>query len=136
MNFRGVTWNLNGTRKFLANVSVLAFLATFGVIFLQETFETANTRIQDRFAPPGFIPRERFAVPGPAGHPKAGLKTLFNARLFGHGLIRELDTPLDHLLVVRWSSDQGPGFLFANVYVPRYSQGMFAYWFSVINHLS
>jgi exonuclease III len=59
MNFRGVTWNLNGTRKFLANLAVLGFLATFRVIFMQETFKVSGGLPSLDLALPGFVPRER-----------------------------------------------------------------------------
>jgi exonuclease III len=122
MNFRGVTWNLNGTRKYLSNLAVLAFLATFGVIFLQETFETAGSLASSDLTLPGFVPRERRATRGPIGRGKGGLKTLLNGRLFGHGRITEIASALDDMLVVRWSVDNRPGILFVNLYVPRHSE--------------
>jgi exonuclease III len=117
-----VTWNLNGTRKFLANTAVLAFLATFSVIFLQETFEVSGARPADDLNLPGYVPRERRATRGHLGRGVGGLKTLLNGRVFGHGLITEVNTLLEDLLVVRWSADREPGFLFLNIYVPRHSE--------------
>ncbi len=122
MNVRGVTWNLNGTRKFLANTAVLAFLSTFSVIFLQETFEVSGSRPADDLNLPGYVPRDRRATRGPRGRGVGGLKTLLNGRVFGHGLITEVNTLLEDLLVVRWSANQEPGFLFLNIYVPRHSE--------------
>ncbi len=121
MNFRGVTWNLNGTRKYLSNLAVLGFLATFGVIFLQETFEIAGSSSQFDLTLPGFVPRERRAVRGPIGRGKGGLKTFLNGRLFGHGLITEIPSPFDDMLMVRWTVDSRPGILFINLYVPRHA---------------
>jgi exonuclease III len=121
MNFRGVTWNLNGTRKFLVNTAVLAFLSTFAVIFLQETFEVPGARPCHDLNLQGFVPRERRATRGPLGRGVGGLKTFLNGRLFGHGLITEIGTLLENVLVVRWSDDSNPGILFINVYVPRHS---------------
>ncbi len=121
MNFRGITWNLNGTRKYLANTAVLAFLSTFAVIFLQETFETGSSRPYDDLSLPGFVPREIRATRGPLGRGKGGLKTLLNGRLFGHGSIVTVPTLFEDLLIVRWSDSQGPGLLFLNIYVPRHA---------------
>ncbi len=121
MNFRGVTWNLNGTRKYLVNTAVLAFLATFAVVFLQETFEVTGGRPSRDLNLPGYVPRERRATRGARGRAIGGLKTLLNGRVFGHGLITEIATLLPEILVVRWSPDRGPGILFVNVYVPRHS---------------
>ncbi len=121
MNFRGVTWNLNGTRKFLVNTAALAFLASFAVILLQETFEVSGAPPRDTLVLDGFIPREKYATRGPRGRGSGGLKTLLNGRVFGHGLISEVTTLFENLLVVRWSSDQNQGILFVNVYVPRHS---------------
>ncbi len=122
MNFRGLTWNLNGTRKFLANVAVLAFLATFGVIFLQETFEVAGGASRFDLVLPGFVPRERRASRGPRGRASGGLKTFLNGRLFGHGLITEVPSSFDEVLITRWAEGNRPGILFVNVYVPRHSE--------------
>jgi hypothetical protein len=121
MNFRGVTWNLNGTRKFLANTAVLLFLSAFGIIFLQETFEIVGSRPCDDLNLPGFIPRERRATRGTRGRGKGGLKTLLNGRLFGHGLIDNVSSLIEDILVVRWSDGQQPGLLLVNVYVPRHA---------------
>jgi hypothetical protein len=121
MNFRGVTWNLNGTRKYLVNTAVLAFLATFAVVFLQETFEVTGGAASRDLHLPGFVPRERRATRGPLGRAVGGLKTFLNGRVFGHGLITEVATLLPDVLVTRWSQDQGPGIIFVNVYVPRHS---------------
>ncbi len=121
MNFRGLTWNLNGTRKYLTNVAVLAFLSTFAVIFLQETFEVSGTRPQDDLNLPGYIPREQRATRGPRGRGKGGLKTLLNGRVFGHGTISNIPTLVQDVLIVRWSVDQSPGIVFINIYVPRHA---------------
>jgi hypothetical protein len=121
MNFRGVTWNLNGTRKYLVNTAVLAFLTTFAVVFLQETFEVTGGAASRDLHLPGFIPRERRATRGPLGRAVGGLKTLLNGRVFGHGLIVEIASLLPDVLLTRWSPQQGPGILFVNVYVPRHS---------------
>ncbi len=121
MNFRGLTWNLNGTRKYLSNVAVLAFLATFAVVFLQETFEVSGARPQDDLNLPGFIPRDQRATRGPRGRGRGGLKTLLNGRVFGHGVITTIPTLLEDILIVRWSRDQSPGILLVNIYVPRHA---------------
>ncbi len=99
----------------------MAFLATFGVIFLQETFETTGSLPSLDLTLPGFVPRDRRATRGPLGRGKGGLKTFLNGRLFGHGRIEVIPSALDEVLVVRWSTDNRPGILFANIYVPRHS---------------
>ncbi len=121
MEIRGVTWNVNGTRKFIANLAVVAFLSAFTVVFLQETFETKFQSTSEVLSLRGFTKHDVFARRGPRGRGSSGLKTFIDSRQFSSGTIRRIPTVHDNFLAVRWRpADVDVGVLFLNVYVPRH----------------
>ena len=124
MELKAITWNVNGTRKFLSNIAVCAFLVSFGVIFLQETFERLNE--ESPLNLPGYISRAIPADYDGIGRPIGGIKTFLSTKIFGNGVIEKKDALVPNLLVVRWTSDDpdlSKGVLFLNVYIPRHSAG-------------
>jgi exonuclease III len=121
MEIRGVSWNVNGTRKFIANLAVVAFLSAFTVIFLQETFETESQPPTEHLFLRGFTERHVYATRGPRGRGSGGLKTFIDSRQFGSGSIRRIPAVHDTCLAVRWRPEaHDSGVLFLNVYVPRH----------------
>ncbi len=121
MEIRGVSWNVNGTRKFIANLAVVAFLSAFTVVFLQETFETESQPATEHLFLRGFTERHVYATQGPRGRGSGGLKTFLDSRRFGGGSVRRIPAVHDNLLAVRWRPDAGgPGLLLLNVYIPRH----------------
>jgi exonuclease III len=121
MEIRGVSWNVNGTRKFLSNLAVVAFLSAFTVVFLQETFETEFQPATEHLFLRGFTERHIFASRGPRGRGSGGLKTFIDSRQFSSGSIRRIPTVHDNFLAVRWRpQEMDIGVLFLNVYVPRH----------------
>ncbi len=132
MEIRGVSWNVNGTRKFLANLAVVSFLSAFTVVFLQETFETKSQPATENLFLRGFTERHVFATQGPWGRGSGGMKILLDTRRFGGGSVRRIPAVHDNLLVVRWRPDAGgPGLLLFNVYIPRHDpSGTFPRFFA------
>lgn len=121
MEIRGVSWNVNGTRKFISNLAVVAFLSAFTVVFLQETFETEFQPASEHLFLHGFTERHVFAKRGPRGRGSGGLKTFIDSRQFSSGTIRRVPTIHDNFLAVRWRLEVvDVGILFLNVYVPRH----------------
>ncbi len=117
---RGVSWNVNGTKKFIANLAVISFLSAFTVIFLQETFKVDFQPPSEHLSLNGFSERHVFAERGLRGRGKGGLKTFIDSRVFGSGSIRRI-TSVDGMLALRWRPESHDvGFLFLNVYVPRH----------------
>lgn len=118
MEWKLASWNVNGSRKLVNFPRVTAFLASLSVIFLQETFEVGGS---ETFSPPGYI---RFAHDAleTGGRPSRGSSSLFLQSKFANGSFVSLDLGKDWLLLTRWVPEGwSSGFLFLNVYFPRYS---------------
>lgn len=117
MKLRLISWNVNGTAKLSSFPSVLTFLTSASVIFLQETFEIPPAN----FSPPGFIRFGNDAL-ATGGRPSRGSSCLFLQQKFAAGSFTEIDSGVDWLLIVRWvPQGSNQGVIFGNVYFPRYS---------------
>ncbi len=73
-SFKCVTWNVNGVQKLRSDRNVLAFLARFDVVLLQETYSGSS---EDVLNLEDFIPNHQWRVPRLEG--QNGVSQLFFA---------------------------------------------------------
>ncbi len=114
-----LTWNVNGASKFRNLHPEQQYLASFDVVFLQETFSTDDVLPYEL---DGFI-----AYHTPARYttrrPQWGMTTLLKITSFVGGRLCMLPTPCEWIQSCRWARPSGLGVIFLNVYVPVHTRG-------------
>ncbi len=120
--FKCVSWNVNGVEKLRASRNDLQFLASFDVIFLQETYSGTAEAVLDI---DGFIPHHQLGRPTPRrpNHHQWGVSTLMKIEAFVGGVIRRIPSPVDWLVVSRWCQSSDVGIVMVNIYLPVHSDG-------------
>jgi exonuclease III len=118
---RIASWNVNGVRKFNRLPNELAFLREHDIVLLQETFSR-----EDRFLLElnGFYSHHQRAIPGQGRRNVWGLSSFFKVTKFADGFWTKVFSPVDWLLISRWTPKDAPGIFVFNTYVPAHTAGI------------
>jgi exonuclease III len=114
-----VSWNVNGVAKLRCSIHEKKFLASFDVVFLQETYAGS---FEDTLTLEGFIPHHQVGRPTTRRY-QWGVSSYLRIDAFVGGIIRRLPTPMDWMVVSRWSQESDRGVVFVNIYLPVHSDG-------------
>jgi hypothetical protein len=117
--FKVVSWNVNGVKKFRYLPTQQAFLSSHDVILLQETFSYED---EELFELPGFLAHHARAIPTGNSRHRWGLTTLFRTHSFADGFLEKLFSPCDWILISRWRQPGLPGLIVCNIYAPLHSR--------------
>jgi exonuclease III len=117
--FKCVTWNVNGAEKLKSMSNELQFLATFDIIFLQETFSGSQETVFDL---DGYIPHHQLGRQTLRRF-QWGVSTLLRIESFTGGVICRIPSPVDWIVASRWRTETDIGLTMMNVYHPVHSDG-------------
>ncbi len=127
-----VTWNINGVQKFGRLPFEVAYLRSFDIVLLQETFSRADNELLELH---GFYSHHSRAVPRQNCRNVWGLSSYFPTESFEDGYWKTLFSPIEWALVSRWQPGPASGIVVVNVYIPAHTRGFNACDVLLLKHL-